>query len=645
MKECSPDHGIAIPLEEYHHYNSQKAGDPLWVVAPAGASVPRALDTLREGRRVGGSCYLVHTAGAPGVGGVGRGRLQAAGAARAARPAAVYRPDPAVRLPRGDGEVPGGGGASVGVGVVSGPRLLCVGNLTVDDVVLPSGVRRDGCVGGGALYSALAARLFEPRTAMLAPVGSDLPSAVASRIAAAGFDVAALPRRAVPTIRNVVTYDAAGGRSWELLGTDEQFDALAVRPSDVGAGHARADAVLCTAMSLAAQSELTRWLRRATAALIVLDLQEDYIPGDEERVLAMAADSHVFMPSEEEVRRLTGSSDWEVAAQAFAALGPRRAVVKLGAEGALVHDAVCDRTFVAPAVDVPVTDTTGAGDAYCGGFAAALIDAPDDLVAAAATGVAAASFAVEGYGADRLLGASPGEAAARRECGDRHPRPVRPTSAVLPPSGPTSRSGRTTPTDWLIPNRDATGSRPGGAGSRRGAGVVAACATAGVLLGRLLGRRRWRVWARGALTGGTAGFAVVTLGIGLAGSVGAVGGLRFLHGVGFALVTSAVVMAVAGAVDEARRPDAITRAGLAMSLSMRCSRPWRPWPATDCCSSRPLARCWGARPPRSSLALLRRSPGCRQRRQCRGARHDGRTPWSPSRRWAPATGRCWTSSR
>ena len=56
-------------LEEYHHYNSQKAGDPLWVVAPAGRSLPRALDTVRQGARVGGRTYLVtsDTVGAVGA--------------------------------------------------------------------------------------------------------------------------------------------------------------------------------------------------------------------------------------------------------------------------------------------------------------------------------------------------------------------------------------------------------------------------------------------------------------------------------------------------------------------------------------------------------------------------------------------------
>ncbi len=61
MKECSPDHAMAIPLEEFHHYNSQKPDDPLFVLAPSGPSVARARDTAQEGRRWGGRIYgVVH---------------------------------------------------------------------------------------------------------------------------------------------------------------------------------------------------------------------------------------------------------------------------------------------------------------------------------------------------------------------------------------------------------------------------------------------------------------------------------------------------------------------------------------------------------------------------------------------------------
>ena len=61
MKECSPDHAMAIALEEFHHYNSQKAGDPLFVLAPSGPSVARARDTAEEGRRWKGRIYAVVT--------------------------------------------------------------------------------------------------------------------------------------------------------------------------------------------------------------------------------------------------------------------------------------------------------------------------------------------------------------------------------------------------------------------------------------------------------------------------------------------------------------------------------------------------------------------------------------------------------
>lgn len=63
VRECSPDHAQPIQVEEFHHYNSQKAGEPIWVIAPEGHSVARAVDTVRDARRYGGSAYVVTTDG------------------------------------------------------------------------------------------------------------------------------------------------------------------------------------------------------------------------------------------------------------------------------------------------------------------------------------------------------------------------------------------------------------------------------------------------------------------------------------------------------------------------------------------------------------------------------------------------------
>ncbi len=54
VRELSPIHSMAIPLEEYHHYRSQKWNDPLFLVAPDTASRERALDTALVSDDIGG---------------------------------------------------------------------------------------------------------------------------------------------------------------------------------------------------------------------------------------------------------------------------------------------------------------------------------------------------------------------------------------------------------------------------------------------------------------------------------------------------------------------------------------------------------------------------------------------------------------
>jgi glutamine---fructose-6-phosphate transaminase (isomerizing) len=63
LKELAPIHAIAFPLEEYHHYRTQKAGDPMFVIAPDAASRERALETAIVGKGVGGHNIALVPAG------------------------------------------------------------------------------------------------------------------------------------------------------------------------------------------------------------------------------------------------------------------------------------------------------------------------------------------------------------------------------------------------------------------------------------------------------------------------------------------------------------------------------------------------------------------------------------------------------
>lgn len=62
VKECSADHAMAIPLEEYHHYPSVRPGDPLFLIAPNGLSIPRARDTAEAAMRAGARVCVVAAA-------------------------------------------------------------------------------------------------------------------------------------------------------------------------------------------------------------------------------------------------------------------------------------------------------------------------------------------------------------------------------------------------------------------------------------------------------------------------------------------------------------------------------------------------------------------------------------------------------
>ncbi|MDR7443303.1 MAG: carbohydrate kinase family protein [Armatimonadota bacterium] len=77
----------------------------------------------------------------------------------------------------------------------------------------------------------------------------------------------------------------------------------------------------------------------------------------------------VLFANQDEVAQLAGTRDPQRAAAALRERGVGVVAVKLGERGAYV-DAGSWQGWV-PAFDVPVVDTTGAGDAFCGGFLAA----------------------------------------------------------------------------------------------------------------------------------------------------------------------------------------------------------------------------------------------------------------------------------
>lgn len=102
-------------------------------------------------------------------------------------------------------------------------------------------------------------------------------------------------------------------------------------------------------------------------------------------------------PNEWEAAELTGihvetAADAGRAADALLSLGARNVVITLGAQGAFVKNSEVEE--LVPAIDAgKVIETTGAGDAFNGGFAVALAEGMD-IVSAARFGCAVAAISV-----------------------------------------------------------------------------------------------------------------------------------------------------------------------------------------------------------------------------------------------------------
>lgn len=281
--------------------------------------------------------------------------------------------------------------------------LVCVGNLTIDEARYGAADRGLPALGGDAAYASLAARLYSNQVSVLCPVGYDAPPELLTALREAGVRADDLPRRDRATIRNVITYHPDGSRTWEMKSTEEDFDVMSVHPADVPPADLTADGFVLLAMSLDSQLTLTPWLREHSTAALYLDLQEDYLEGNRDALNSMISCCDAFLPSEIEAVTLSGTTDLVAAARMFRALGPSIVVIKRAERGSLVLDG--DIVVEVPTTLTDSVDSTGAGDAFCAGFAAVHLRTGDAVIAAHA-GARAARVAISAFGIDGLVSAA-----------------------------------------------------------------------------------------------------------------------------------------------------------------------------------------------------------------------------------------------
>jgi sugar/nucleoside kinase (ribokinase family) len=288
--------------------------------------------------------------------------------------------------------------------------VLCCGNAVYDLLVRPVERLRwntTSCVdsieqhmgGNGANTAYTLARLGVP-VRLITALGEDrFGEELRARLAGAGVDLAFAARMDAPTAMTVALVNAAGDR------------AFLHRPGASAA--AFADPIEFTPLLIGGMSHLhlgnpfglpamrrnaSEIARRAGAAGLSVsidtgwDWQERWI----EDIGGCLPHTDLLFVNEEEARRLADVPDAYAACRRLRELGARVVVVKLGAAGCAVFTSGGELRV--PGFEVPVVDTTGAGDCFAGGFLAAL-HRGRTLDEAGRFGNAVAAFTIQHLGA------------------------------------------------------------------------------------------------------------------------------------------------------------------------------------------------------------------------------------------------------
>ena len=286
--------------------------------------------------------------------------------------------------------------------------FVAVGNLSIDDLVYPDGTTRWCVPGGNSAYAALGMAVWGERPELLAVRGPEYPTeALDGRVDFSGT------RGNPVNLRNWGLYEDDGSRQFVFRRATGNWLEFCPRPSDLRAGPV--DFCHLAPLPWDLQAEFASELRDRGARFVSVDPDDRRIAElSRADIVGLLRRIDAFLPSRQDAEALFPNANPAEAMRRLRDLGPDTAFValKLGAEGVLVHRAGEATMLAVPPVASDVVDTTGAGDAFCGGFLVGLAR-HGDAASAALMGSVSASFATEATGLDALARASPEIAAAR----------------------------------------------------------------------------------------------------------------------------------------------------------------------------------------------------------------------------------------
>jgi hypothetical protein len=303
-------------------------------------------------------------------------------------------------------------------------RYVIAGTIHRDFIITTQEKTYFDIPGGSLPYAAAGFALWDTGLGLIGSVGEDFPQQWFDRFRKNDFDVRAIS--VLPEtidLRSFIFF--LGNKRFESQNPIAQFSQLGIaiprtllgfvpavqrqtaKPespvpiyiSQIPADYLDATAAHISPLESKTQSTLISHFQ-SHVNTIALDAHASYMKASGWSILPeLLRDIRIFHTSEEKLIQLFKGrvvDVWEMI-EALAVFGLEMIVVKRGQEGQFVYDCFSRKRWSLPAYPARAIDTTGCGDAFCGGFLAGYRKSYEPLDAAL-HGNISASFCVEGTG-------------------------------------------------------------------------------------------------------------------------------------------------------------------------------------------------------------------------------------------------------
>jgi len=281
--------------------------------------------------------------------------------------------------------------------------LLVVGTVAFDAIETPFG-KTDKIVGGAASYISLAASYFTKDIQLVSVIGDDFPDSFLNTLKLQGIKLDGLQIK-----KGEKSFFWSGKYHNDLNNRDTidtQLNVLANFDPIVPESSKNCEFLMLGNLVPAVQQSVISQLS-SRPKLIVLDTMNFWMDIAMDELKKTIASIDVLTINDSEARQLSGEYSLVKAAQKILEMGPKVLVIKKGEHGALLFNK--EEVFFAPALPLEeVFDPTGAGDSFAGGFIGYLAKTKDisfeNMKRAIIFGSAMASFTVERFGTEKLIG-------------------------------------------------------------------------------------------------------------------------------------------------------------------------------------------------------------------------------------------------